>query len=115
MSLDRADEAAAGYQKLLDGKLDARLRFLAREGLGYAHERKGKLQEAAAVFAKLGDDAAGMTGFYKDRARYHAARLAEMQGNPAEAIRIYREVLDKTPTTSLRDEITNRLALLELK
>ena len=115
LSLDRADEAAGIYQKLLDGKLDQRLRFLAREGLGYAHERKGKLQEAAAVFAKLGDDAAGMGGFYKDRASYHAARLAEMQGNPAEAIRIYREVLDKNPTTSLRDEITNRLALLELK
>lgn len=115
LGLERADEAAAVYQKLLDGKLDARLRFLAREGLGYAHERKGKLPEAAAAFAKLGEDAAGMGGFYKDRARYHAARLAEMQGNPAEAIRIYREVLDKTPTTSLRDEITNRLALLELK
>ena len=115
LGLDRADEAAAIYQKLLDGKLDQRLRFLAREGLGYAHERKGKLQEAAAVFAKLGDDAGGMGGFYKDRASYHAARLAEMQGNPGEAIRIYREVLDKNPTTSLRDEITNRLALLELK
>jgi tetratricopeptide (TPR) repeat protein len=115
LGLERADEAATLYQKLLDGKLDARLRFLAREGLGYAHERKGKLQEAGAVFAKLGDDAAGMGGFYKDRARYHAARLAEMQGNPAEAMRIYREVLDKNPTTSLRDEITNRLALLELK
>ena len=115
LGFDRVDEAAAIYQKLLDGKLDQRLRFLAREGLGYAHERKGKLQEAAAVFAKLGDDTGGMTGFYKDRASYHAARLAEMQGNPGEAIRIYREVLDKNPTTSLRDEITNRLALLELK
>jgi len=115
LNLDRADEAAAIYQKLLDGKLDQRLRFLAREGLGYSHERKGKLQEAAVVFAKLGDDAGGMGGFYKDRASYHAARLAEMQGNPGEAIRIYREVLDKNPTTSLRDEISNRLALLELK
>jgi tetratricopeptide (TPR) repeat protein len=115
LNLDRADEAAAIYQKLLDGKLDQRLRFLAREGLGYSYERKGKLQEAAAVFAKLGDDAGGMGGFYKDRASYHAARLAEMQGNPGEAIRIYREVLDKNPTTSLRDEISNRLALLELK
>jgi tetratricopeptide (TPR) repeat protein len=115
LGLDRADEAAAIYQKLLDGKLDQRLRFLAREGLGYTLERKGKLQEAGAVFAKLGDDAAGMGGFYKDRASYHAARLAELQGNPAEAMRIYREVLDKNPTTSLRDEITNRLALLELK
>lgn len=115
LELDRPDDAAGAYQKLLDDKLDPRLRFLAHEGLGYAHERKGKLKEAAAQFGKLGEDAAGMGGFYKDRAQYHAARLAELQGNPAEAIRIYREVLDKIPTTSLRDEITNRLALLELK
>ena len=92
-----------------------RLRFLAHEGLGYAYEKKGKLAEAQATFAKLGGDAASLGGFYKDRARYHEARLAELQGNPGEAARIYHEVLDKNPTTSLRDEISNRLALLELK
>jgi tetratricopeptide (TPR) repeat protein len=115
LSLSRADEAQALYEKLLSGRLDARLRFLAREGLGYAYEKKGKLTEAQATFAKLGTDATGLGAFYKDRARYHDARLAEMQGNPAEATRIYHEVLDKNPTTSLREEISNRLALLELK
>jgi tetratricopeptide (TPR) repeat protein len=115
LDLGRADEAQATYQKLLDGRLDARLRFLAHEGLGYALERKGKLAEAQATFAKLGSDATTLGDFYKDRARYHEARLAEMQGNPAEATRIYHEVLEKNPTTSLRDEISSRLALLELK
>ena len=115
LDLGRADEAQAVYEKLLSGKLDARLKFLAHEGLGYALEKKGKLAEAQAAFAKLGGDAASLGGFYKDRARYHEARLAEMQGNPAEAARIYHEVLDKNPTTSMRDEISNRLALLELK
>jgi tetratricopeptide (TPR) repeat protein len=115
LELGRADEAQAVYEKLLSGKLDARLKFLAHEGLGYAFEKKGKLAEAQATFGKLGGDAASLGGFYKDRARYHEARLAEMQGNPAEAARIYHEVLDKNPTTSLRDEISNRLALLELK
>jgi tetratricopeptide (TPR) repeat protein len=115
LSLGRADEAQALYEKLLSGRLDARLRFLAREGLGYAYEKKGKLAEAQATFAKLGTDATGLGAFYKDRARYHEARLAEMQGNPGEATRIYHEVLDKNPTTSLREEISNRLALLELK
>jgi tetratricopeptide (TPR) repeat protein len=115
LSLGRADEAQPIYEKLLSGRLDARLRFLAREGLGYAFEKKGKLAEAQATFAKLGTDATTLGTFYKDRARYHEARLAELQGNPAEAARIYHEVLDKNPTTSLREEISNRLALLELK
>ena len=115
LQLGRADEAQAVYEKLLSSKLDARLKFLAHEGLGYTLERKGKLSEAQATFAKLGGDAASLGGFYKDRARYHEARIAELQGNPGEAARIYHEVLDKNPTTSLRDEISNRLALLELK
>ncbi|HMF43882.1 MAG TPA: tetratricopeptide repeat protein [Polyangia bacterium] len=115
LGLDRPDEAQAVYEKLLGDKLDARLRFLAREGLGYAYERKGKMAEAQATFGKLGTDAGNLGDFYKDRARYHEARLAELQGNPGEAARIYHEVLDKHPTTSLREEISNRLALLELK
>jgi len=115
LSLGRADEAQALYEKLLAGRLDERLRFLAREGLGYAYEKKGKLAEAQGTFAKLGTDATGLGTFYKDRARYHEGRLAEMQGNPGEATKIYHEVLDKNPTTSLREEISNRLALLELK
>jgi tetratricopeptide (TPR) repeat protein len=115
LDLGRADEAQAIYEKLLAGRLDPRLRFLAHEGLGYALERKGKLAEAQSTFAKLGTDATSLGDFYKDRARYHEARLAELQGNPAEATRIYHEVLDKNPTTSLREEISSRLALLELK
>jgi tetratricopeptide (TPR) repeat protein len=112
LELDRADEATSVYEKLLNEKIDDRLRFLAREGLGYAYERKGKLPEAQAVFTKLADDSGG---FYKDRALYHEARLAELRGNPGDATRIYHEVLEKHPTTSLREDITNRLAVLELK
>jgi tetratricopeptide (TPR) repeat protein len=126
LDLDRADEARAVYERALaGGKLDRRLRFLAGEGLGYAYERKGDLDRAAAAFDKLGDDAAsqgqgqgqgqGQEGFYRDRAGYHKARLAEIRGNRDVAARLYHEVLDKNPTTSLRAEITNRLALLELK
>ena len=113
LDLDRADEAISVYEKLLSGKLDGSLKFIAREGLGYAYERKGKLTEAQAMFAKLGGEGGG--DFYKDRALYHQARLAELGGNRADATRIYHEVLEKTPTTSLRDDITNRLAVLELK
>jgi tetratricopeptide (TPR) repeat protein len=112
LDLDRADEAASVYEKVLQEKIDDRLTFMAREGLGYAYEHKGKLPEAQAVFTKLADDSGG---FYKDRSLYHEARLAELRGNPSDATRIYHEVLEKHPTTSLREEITNRLAVLELK
>jgi tetratricopeptide (TPR) repeat protein len=112
LDLDRTDEAASVYEKVLKEKIDDRIKFLAREGLGYAYEHKGKLADAQAVFAKLTEDSGG---FYKDRALYHEARLAELRGNASDATRIYHEVLDKHPTTSLREEITNRLAVLELK
>jgi tetratricopeptide (TPR) repeat protein len=117
LDLDRAPEAVSTFQALLGDKLDARLRFLAREGLGYAYEREGKLAEARSTFTQLADDGAraGLEGFYKDRALYQQARLSEVQSNPAEATRLYHEVLDKFPTTSLRDEITNRIAALEMK
>lgn len=117
LDLGRAPEAVSAFQGLLDGKLDGRVRFLAREGLGYAYEAQGKLAEADAAFSQLGDDAsrAGLQGFYKDRALYHQARLAELRSNPADAARLYHEVLDKFPATSLRDEIQNRIAALELK
>ena len=112
LDLGRADEAATVYEKVLKEKIDDRLKFLAREGLGYAYEQKGKLPEAQAAFAKLAEDSGG---FYKDRALFHEARLAELRGNPSDATRIYHEVLEKHPTTSLREDITNRLAVLELK
>jgi tetratricopeptide (TPR) repeat protein len=115
LALDRADEAVAVYDALLKDKLDDRLRFLAREGLGYAWERKGDLDKALAAFSQLGDDAASMGSFYKDRAPYQKARIEELRGNQDAAAKLYHEVLEKNPTTSLRDEITNRLAVLELK
>jgi tetratricopeptide (TPR) repeat protein len=118
LALGRAPEALTTYEAILADKPDDRLRFLAREGLGYAQEQKGDLEAAAGTFAKLADDAAVFKeggGFYKDRAVYHKARIAELRGNADDARKLYREVLDKSPTTSLRDEITNRLAVLELK
>jgi len=117
LSLGRAPEAITTYEELLGGKLDDRLRFLAREGLGYAQQAKGDLDAASATFDKLSEDAAvfDASGFYKDRAGLHKAQIAELRGNAAEAKRLYKDVLDKNPTTSLREEISNRLAVLELK
>jgi hypothetical protein len=36
----------------------------------------------------------------------------ERKGDKAAAQKLYQEILDKSPTTPLRDDISNRLALL---
>ena len=124
LDLQRPDEAIPLYTEILSSRLDKNLRFLAQEGLAYAYEAKGDLDQAAAAFAKLGEgDSAkandkgegGKTPFYRDRSLYHQGRIAERKGNPAQAVKLYKEVLEKTPQSPLRDEISNRLAVLESK
>ena len=111
----RFDEAIRAYQSALEGRLETRLRFLAHEGLGYAHEGKGELDQALAAFEALASDAAEFRGFYQDRALFQRARLTAMKGDKAQAGVLYRQILDKVPDTSLRDEISDRLAVLEAK
>jgi len=126
LDLQRPEEAIPLYTEILASRLDKHLRFLAQEGLAYAYEAKGDLDQAAAAFAKLGEgdsgpadskggEGAGNAPFYRDRSLYHQGRIAERKGNPAQAVKLYKEVLEKTPQSPLRDEITNRLAVLESK
>jgi tetratricopeptide (TPR) repeat protein len=114
MALDRAKEALPIYQGL-QGALDARLRFLAQEGLGYALEATGQTDAALTAFNSLADTAQSAGGFYRDRALYHKARLLEKKGSGKDAQKLLHEILDKTPTTPLREEINDRLAALEGK
>ena len=37
----------------------------------------------------------------------------ERKGDKPAAQKLYQEILDKSPTTPLRDDISNRLALLQ--
>jgi len=113
LDLQRPDEAIPLYSDVLESRLDSNLKFIAQEGLGYAYEAKGDLDQALAAFTKLAGD--NPKGFYHDRSLYHQARIAERKGNPAEAMKLYKEVLEKSPQTALRDEISNRLAVLETK
>jgi len=115
LATERFDDAVGAYQAALDARLDARLRFLAHEGQGYAYEGKGDLDRAAAAFGKLEADAGEFGGFYRDRALYQKARLAEMKGDRSGAVGIYKQILTKVPDTGLKDEITDRLALIEAK
>ncbi len=115
LGLGRFDDAIAAYQSALDGRLDARLRFVAHEGQGYAYEGKRELDKALAAFGQIAGDAAAFGGFYQDRALYHKARLTEVKGDKAGAVAIYHQILDKVPDTAMKGEISDRLAVLEGK
>jgi len=111
----RFDEAITAFEAAIAAKLDPRLRFLAHEGKGYALEGKGDLDKAAAAFAELEGDASNFQGFYRDRSFYNEAGITEKKGDKAGAVKMYREVMEKASDTQLKDEITDRLALLEAK
>lgn len=113
LALGKNTEALAIYQGQLGG-LDQRLRFIAQEGLGYALEATGQTDAAIGAFAGLAEDASA-AGFYKDHALLNKARLLEKKGNAKEAEKVLREIKEKSPTSSLRSEIDDRLAALEGK
>jgi hypothetical protein len=114
LALGKTSEALAIYKDQLGG-VDARFRFLAREGLGYAQEASGQIEDAIATFTMLADDAQNAGGFYRDRALFHKARLLQQKGSGKDAEKLLHEILEKTPTTPLREEINDRLATLEGK
>ena len=115
LALGKPGDAASLYQALLAGSVDRRLRFLAEEGLGYALEASGQIDAALNAFVVLTEDADRVGGFYRDRALFHRARLLDRKGDRKEAGKLLHEILEKTPTTPLREEINDRLATLEGK
>jgi tetratricopeptide (TPR) repeat protein len=117
LALGKPGDAIAVYRELLGGGLDSRLRFLAEEGHAYALEASGQVDAAITAFGTLADDAQKAGGFYRDRALFNKARLLQGKGgsNAKDAEKILREILEKTPTTPLREEINDRLATLEGK
>jgi tetratricopeptide (TPR) repeat protein len=106
--LGRYDEAIRDYQAFLEHGPRGNLKALAHEDLGYVYEAKNELDKALAEYkliAQAGD-------FYRDRSLYDQARILERKGDRQAAQKLYQEILDKTPMTPLRDDISNRLALL---
>jgi tetratricopeptide (TPR) repeat protein len=114
LALGRAQEALPIYQGQL-GSLDSRLRFLAQEGLGYALEATGQIDGAITAFNTLAEESQASGGFYRDFALFNKARLLEKKGSGPDAKKLLHEILDKTPTTPLKEEINDRLAALEGK
>ena len=107
--LGRLDDALRDYKTFLSKGPRGNLKALAHEGIGYVHEAKGENDRALEEFRLI----TGAGEFYRDRSLYNQARVLERKGDKAAAQKLYQEILDKSPTTPLRDDISNRLALLQ--
>ena len=115
LALDRAADAASIYETLSAAEPDPDLRAIEREGAAAASEASGKLDDALRIYSALADDGQHNGGFYVDRALFAKARILEKQGKPKDAEKALREILDKAPKTSLRQQIDDRLAILAEK
>jgi tetratricopeptide (TPR) repeat protein len=105
----RAEEAVQAYREYLAASSSKDpYRFLVYEGLGYALESQGKFTEALAEFRLMAPEGSPL----RDRAMWHEARLLERQGKKKEAGALYDQILEKFPTTQLRDQIVTRSGAL---
>ena len=93
LDLGENEKALAAFRAFMAGAGNAPswLKAQASEGLGYALEALGKLDEAKASFQKWMDQSEGPT---KVIATYHTARLAQKEGDAETAKKLFKEVLD---------------------
>ena len=114
VALGRSGEALPIYSALT-GSLDERLWFLAQEGQAYAQEATGQVDKAIESFGQLAERAKATGNFMRDRALYNKARLLEQKGSAKDAEKVYRDILTELPQSALKDEINDRLAVIEGK
>lgn len=112
LALGKFADAVTAYQQLLDGETDKSMRLIERDGLALALEGQGQTDKAIETYGSMAEEGRQAGNFYVDRALYGKARLLQKQGKGKDAEKILREILDKSPKTSLRREIDDRLATL---
>jgi predicted negative regulator of RcsB-dependent stress response len=112
--LGKNDEASTLYVELSGSTdVDANLQLVVLDGLALAQEAAGKVDAAITTLDKLSAEAKKHQGFLADRALYTKGRLLETQGKGEEAKKIYKAISTDFPNTTLREEVTRRLALLD--
>ena len=106
----RFDEAGKLYDKVLDGKGATPMALLAREGRGLVDEQQGRLDDALKQYRELEPK----TGdFFRDRALWDQARVLQKKGDKTGAAAKLKELVEKVPTSPLKDEAQNLTAQLE--
>jgi tetratricopeptide (TPR) repeat protein len=112
MASGQPSEALKVYQEL-EGAVDEHLRFLVQEGKAYALEELGQIDQAIGVLDGLAEGATKAGNFHRDRALFTKARLLAGKGHKKDAEKVLKDVLAEAPTTPLKEEISERLALLD--
>jgi hypothetical protein len=118
--LGRYDDAAKAYGDAA-AAAEGALKFVAREGVALSIEakalaekdataRNAGLDKAMAEYKQLQPDE---KGYYHDIAVYHQARVLALKGDKAGAVALYKQIVDKMPSSSVVGEARERLALLE--
>jgi len=112
LRLGEADAAIVTYQKYLaETGPEQSLRFGALQGIALAHEAKGKLDEAAAAWERVGREAAP----FADQADLERARLLAAAGKPAEARKLLEGFEGRHKGSTLVAEAADALARLGAK
>jgi hypothetical protein len=107
--LDAHDAALDGYDAYLAAAgPDDPFRFFALEGKGYAHEARGDLDAAAAVF----EEVASMARF-GDYGLKHLARVRRAQGDVEAAKAAYEKIVAREPASPLKDFAEQQLGFLD--
>lgn len=106
---DQAADAATAYERFLQSSPPTDyLRQLAHTRLGYAEEKLGKFADAERSFTT----AATEPGPFAAEALFGAARNTEAGGNTDKAKDLYTQLLEKHPTSELRDVASAHLLAL---
>lgn len=116
-----ADGALAAFGEAHKSPLaavDAEVRGRALEGMGFAYEMKGNLDEAMKTYKDL-ENNVEVKGF-KELAIYHQARVAEAKGDKDKAKELYKTVhtrvtdpIAKLPFPYLQEAVEDRLRALD--
>ncbi len=101
-NLNKYDDAIAYYKDFLD-TAGGNLRYLksfAYEGMGYSYEMKNNCKEAITWFERQKNEGQSEVN---SMALLNLARCSEAEGNREKACALYKEFLEKQPSSSFKD------------
>jgi TolA-binding protein len=105
---DKAIESFKNYLKS-EGP-GGELAAFAVEGIAASLEAQGKDDQAAQQYRRMTEPPFDMQ---PDRGLFHIARLEQKAGRTAEAVRLFKEIIEKYPKSIYLRSIEDRLSLLE--